>query len=61
MNRPLEAIDGYQQRAEMHRPTDETAIGEAIRRLHQDGLTPYDISVLLRIGTGAVMQLLGNV
>jgi hypothetical protein len=58
MNEPL---DGYQQRAERHRPTDEVQIAETIRRLHQDGLTAYDISVLLRIGTGAVLQLLSNV
>jgi hypothetical protein len=44
--------------AEMHRPTDSTAIAAEIRRLRQTGLTVHDIAAALHLGVAAVEQAL---
>jgi hypothetical protein len=48
----------YRARAEMHRPSDPTAIEAEIRRLNRDGLTARDIGVALRLDHGVVLQAL---
>jgi hypothetical protein len=48
----------WQLMANLHRPSDPTALSGEIRRLHQTGLTPRDISVALRLDMGAVLQAL---
>jgi hypothetical protein len=55
-----DTVTDYRERAEQHRPQDAIALAAAIRGLTESGLKAHDISVLLGIGVGAVLQVLGN-
>jgi hypothetical protein len=44
--------------ANLHRPTDPTALAGEIRRLHGTGLTPRDIATSLRIDLSVVLTAL---
>jgi transposase-like protein len=50
----------WRQLADLHRPTDEAAIGAEIRRLYQTGLKPRDISSALRLDISTVIQALAR-
>ena len=55
------AHGAWQMLANMHRPTDPTALAGEIRRLHGTGLTPRDIAATLRLDMAAVLQALREV
>lgn len=48
----------HTQRADQHRPTDQTALAAAARQLATQGLTPWDIAQALRIAEATVREML---
>lgn len=48
----------YVTRATLHRPTDPSAIGAEIRRMHAGGLTARDIAEALHLSLAAVVEAL---
>jgi hypothetical protein len=48
----------YAKLAELHRPADQQAIANEVRRLHSEGLKPRDIASALHLGLNAVLALL---
>jgi len=56
----METVRENRERAEQHRPDDPVALAGAVHGLAAAGLPTYDIAAVLRIGTGAVSQMLRN-
>jgi hypothetical protein len=50
--------NGYQQRAQEHRPADPEQLGAEVRRLAASGLKPRDIAQATGLHIGAVLQAL---
>jgi hypothetical protein len=48
----------YRALADQHRPTEQSAIAEEIRRLHREGLTARDVADAMRLDVGVVLSAL---
>jgi hypothetical protein len=50
----------YEERANLHRPSDQAALAGEIKRLHQGGLKPLDVAQSLRLNLDVVVNVLAG-